>query len=155
MWERVDLPVLSVLASSSHEQLRHGFLSIESYGSEAIPLELEPGALHDSTLRLGDAGYVEFADLAYEGGGGASFTGFRVTGRGQQAIGEWPLFDSVASPLTLALLLERLAEYVPTDEEATNLRRAATYVRSLGAGTLKAAAITATSQLARLALGLG
>ena len=63
-------------------------------------------------------------------------THFQVTGRGQQALGEWPLFDQIASPETLALLLERLAEEAPSDEEANNLRKAATYARSLAAGKL-------------------
>lgn len=78
-----------------------------------------------------------------------------MTGRGQQALGQWPLFDEIASPQTLALFLERFADEAATQEEETNLRRAAAYARSLSVATVKAAAIGAATQGARAALGLG
>ena len=85
----------------------------------------------------------------------AYFSHLRVTGRGQQALGEWPLFAEVASPETLALLLERFADEAPTEEEAGNLRRAAVYARSLSTATLKAAVVGVVTQLAKAGLGIG
>jgi hypothetical protein len=102
---------------------------------------------------LNDLGYVD-GQVQYETGPGALFTHLRVTGRGQQALGEWPLFDEIASPATLALFLERLAEEAPTDEEASNLRRAAGYVRGLAVPALRAAAVGALAHVARAYLGL-
>jgi hypothetical protein len=81
-------------------------------------------------------------------------THFQVTGRGQQALGEWPLFDQLASPDTLALLLERLAEEAPSDEEARNLQRAASYARGLAGSALRSAAIAALAHVARAHIGL-
>lgn len=114
---------------------------------------MDDAVIHQAIVTLVDEGYVS-ADVSYEMGGGAIFEHLMVTGRGHQALGEWPLFTTVSSPLTLALLLEQIAEEAPTDEEAENARRAARYVRSLSAGALKAAAISASSYVARLALGL-
>jgi hypothetical protein len=153
LWERRDLPVLQALATSDDENLRHGFLSVEEHGENALGLDLSPGELHDAILTLSDAGYVEGA-IGYESGG-ATFTRLGVTGRGQQALGQWPLFDEIASPKTLALLLERLADEAPTDEEAANLRQAGAYARTLGAASLRSAAVGVLSQLAKIGLGLG
>lgn len=150
VWERRDLPVLQALATSDESD---GFLSVMRSGSAPLPVELAPAEIHEAILALGDADYVEFR-VQYSGGG-AIFTQLRVTGRGHQALGEWPLFDEISSPETLALLLERLAEEAPTEEEATNLRRAARYARSLGAASLRAVVIGALSQLAKAELGLG
>lgn len=156
VWERRDFPVLRALATSDDERLRHGFLDLsEHYPDPPLGLDLSAGDVHDAVLTLLDVGYVEIHDLQYESGPGALFTGLRVTGRGQQALGQWPLFDEIASPATLSLLLERFAEEAPTDEEAENLRRAARYAGSLGASSLRAAAVGALSQLARLGFGLG
>jgi len=97
---------------------------------------------------LGDAEYIE-GELQHEGGRSALITHFQVTGRGEQALGEWPLFDQLASPDTLALLLERLAEEAPSDEEARNLRRAASYARGVAGSALRSAAIAALAHVAR------
>lgn len=154
VWEHRDLPVLAALAASDDENLRHGFLSLGEAGSSQLDLDLTAGEIHDAILALGDAGYVD-GDVKYHTGPGALFTQLRLTGRGQQALGEWPLFDEIASPETLALLLERLAEEAPSEEEASNLRRAASYARSLGSASLRAVAVGALAQLARGQLGLG
>lgn len=155
VWERRDLPVLQRLASD-REHVREGFLHLNPHSEHPpLGLDLTVGEVHDALLALRDVGYVEASNLQYETGPGALFTGLRVTGRGQQALGEWPLFDEIAAPETLALLLERFADEAPTDAEADNLRRAARYARSLGVLSLRAAAAGALSQLARLGLGLG
>ena len=155
VWERRDLPVLRAL-SGDDEHRRQGFLHMNyEFGEAPLGLDLSGGDVHDALLALHDADYVEIRTLQYESGRSAMFTGVRVTGRGQQALGEWPLFDEVASPQTLALLLERLAEEAPTNEEADNLRHAAAYARGLAAMSLRATAVGALSHLARVALGLG
>jgi hypothetical protein len=84
-------------------------------------LDLEHDEIVDAILTLGDAGYIE-GELLASTGGDATFTHFHVTGRGLQALGEWPLFDDIVSPLTFAALLDRLAEEAPTEEEKTNAR---------------------------------
>jgi hypothetical protein len=154
VWEQRDFPVLRALATSDDENLRHGFLSLDQAEGNTLGLGLSAGEFHDAMLALNDVDYIE-GEVQYSGGPSAMFTHLRVTGRGQQALGEWPLFDEIASPETLALLLERLAEEAPTDEEADNMRRAARYARSLGAGTLRAVIVGVVVQLAKAGMGLG
>ena len=152
VWERRDLPVLQALATSDDENVRQGHLHL-SAEERPLGLDLATEEVYDAVLTLMDANFVE-GNLHHEGGSSALITRFQVTGRGQQALGEWPLFDQLASPETLALLLERLGEEAPSDEEARNLRRAATYARGLAASTLRAAAIAAVAHVARDHLGL-
>jgi hypothetical protein len=78
-----------------------------------------------------------------EASGGVTFTNILVTGRGMQALGQWPLFEEITSPPTLAAFLERLAERAENPEDADILRRTADYVRSLSGAVLQAAARTA------------
>jgi len=156
VWERRDFPVLKALATSEDENVKSGFLSVHAgMQSEYLGLDFDGAEIHDAILALLDVGYVEVTDVRPETGPGMMFLGLRVTGRGQQALGEWPLFDEIASPETLAALLERLAEEAPTDEEAENMRTAANYVRSVGGGALRALATGALAQAARIALGFG
>jgi hypothetical protein len=89
VWERRDLPVLQALATADPD-LRRGFLEIDQTGENPSSLNLDGGDLHDAILTLRDAGYVE-ADLSYAGGPTAHFVALYVTGRGLQALGEWPL----------------------------------------------------------------
>jgi hypothetical protein len=154
VWETRDLPVLRALTTSDDENLRHGVLHLRSTPSP-LGVDLSPSEMHDALADLWDAGYIE-CTVQYESGpiAGALFNGLRVTGRGQQALGQWPLFDEIASPATLALFLERLADQAPTTEEASNLRRAAAYARKLSAASLRAAAVGALAHVVRNALGL-
>jgi hypothetical protein len=151
--ERRDLPVLQALATSDDRNVRHGHLHL-SADERPLGLDLKTEEVYQAVLTLADAGYID-GDLQHEGGSSALISQFQVTGRGHQALGEWPLFDQLASPETLALLLERLAEEAPTNEEAGNLRRAATHVRGLAAPTLRSTAVGALAYLARAHLGLG
>jgi hypothetical protein len=153
-WSERALPVLQALQSPADPLLRDGFLSLgrERAGTR-LALELSDDAIHDTILQLADAAYVEFKDLQYESGGGAHISGLHVTGRGLQVLGEWPRFEALVSPLTLAALLDALAEHAP-EEEAKAMRRAANVVRRVAASTLKSLAFGAGSQLLRGALGL-
>jgi hypothetical protein len=154
LWEERDLLVLRALATTEDDNLRHGFLHMaRGHGAEALQLDLSVDAIHDAILTLRDVGYVE-ANESYSSGGGVSFTGLRVTGRGQQALGEWPLFEQFVSPETVARFLEVMALEAESEEVESNLRRAAAYIRGLGVVTLKALAVNATAHAARQALGL-
>ena len=153
VWEDRDLPVLRALAMSDDPGLREGFLPVGESVDDVLGVGFPAGQVHDAILTLQDAGYVE-ADLSYNGGPTAIFTHFQVTGRGLQALGWWPLFDEIASPESLALLLERLAEEA-SPPETSSLKRAALYVRSVGVPTLRTFAVGAVTQLAKTHLGLG
>jgi hypothetical protein len=145
--------VLQALAASEDENVRQGFVHVDRGDPQPLGLELPVREVHDAILTLGDAGYIE-GELQREGPDSVFVTHFQVTGRGQQALGEWPLFDELASPATLALLLERLAEEAASPAEAQSLQRAARYAGGLTASTLRAAAVAALAHVARVHLGL-
>jgi hypothetical protein len=154
VWAERDLPVLRALDVSDDVNIREGFLSLGDLDArEALGLELGNADVYDAMLVLRDAAYIDF-ELKHETGPGALFTRVAVTGRGQQALGQWPLFDSLAAPETIALLLERLAEEASTEEEASNLRRAAGYMRTLSLAAVRAFAASAISTLVRGSLGI-
>jgi hypothetical protein len=153
VWERRDLPVLRALADTDDENILQGVLDLSAENANPLGLDLTFDEIYDAVLTLSDAGYVE-GELQHEGGRSALLTQFQITGRGYQALGEWPLFDELASPQTLALLLDRLAEEAPTREEASNFRRAARYARGLTASTLRSALIAALAHVARAHIGL-
>jgi hypothetical protein len=153
-WADRALPVLQALQSPTDPSVRDGFLSLGRGRAEKnLAVALSDDSVHDTILQLADAGYVAFKDITYEGGGGAHISGLHVTGRGLQVLGQWPRFEVLVSPPTLAALLETLADYAPQDE-AEDMRRAASFVRRVGASTLKSLAFGAGSQLLRGALGL-
>jgi hypothetical protein len=149
-WEQRDLPVLAALANTEDQHVRRGYLDI-SLARETLGLDLTSSEIHDAVLTLGDAGYVGY-DIDYETGNGGLFTQLKVTGRGKQALGDWPLFTEV-TPATLAALLDRLADEAPTDEEAENARTAATYIRSLPVAAFKAAMRTVIVEGTKASLG--
>jgi hypothetical protein len=151
VWERRDLPVLSALATTEDQHVRAGFLDL-SLAQSTLGVDLTNSEAHDAILTLGDVGYVEY-DIGYETGNGGLFNKLKVTGRGQQALGEWPLFTEV-TPATLAELLDRFADEAPTDEEADNARTAAAYVRSIPAAAFKAVVRTVMVEGAKGAAGL-
>jgi hypothetical protein len=153
VWERRDLPVLRALADTDDENILQGVLHLSAEDEKLLGLDLTTEEIYDAMLTLSDAGYVG-GELQHEGARSALVSQFQITGRGYQALGEWPVFDELASPQTLALLLERLAEDAPTREEASNFRRAARYARGLTASTLRSAAIAALAHVARAHFGL-
>jgi hypothetical protein len=154
VWTERDLPVLEALSAPDDEHLRLGYLTIgHGRGAEALGITHSDDAIYDSLLTLRDAGYVDF-DMQLETGPGAHFTQLALTGAGYQALGEWPLFDEITSPETMALLLEHLAEEAPTEEETQNMRRAARYVRSLGGDAFRRFVVGAMAALIRAQVGL-
>jgi hypothetical protein len=87
---------------------------------------------------LHDAGYVTWEYQEGEGSGGRFRQGFFVTGAGKQVLGDWPRFDALGQPQELATLLDALADLAPTEEEASNYRRAAGVLRRVAPGVLSA-----------------
>lgn len=154
-WEERALPVLAGLNESADPNLSGGILPVGpgKQGAAVLGLELSDDAIHDTILQLGDVGYAEYNDISYTTGGSATFIGLRVTGRGLQVLGQWPTFEALVSPTTLAAVVDRLAEYA-APEEAPLMKRAAGVIRRVGAAGLRSAAIGIRSQLLRGALGL-
>ncbi len=137
VWTDIDGPVLAALDASPPE---HGMLQTNwLVDTERHGIGVSEQDFHLAVERLHDAGYVSYERWEWEGSGGVYWMGFFVTGRGKQALGEWPLFDALGDPTELAALLERLAADAPTEEEASNLRGAASIVRRFGPGLLKGA----------------
>ncbi len=124
LWQDRALPVLKALHNQDSELAAAGILFLGGGESDGLGLDLTPGTIHQTILQLVDAGYVEHGEVSYYHPSGVTFTGLRVTGRGLQVLGEWPRFEAIVSPVTLAELVEHLADYAPADE-ATDVRRAA------------------------------
>jgi hypothetical protein len=120
LWQDRALPVLQALHHRDSELAAAGILLLGGGENDGLGLDLAPEAIH----QLIDAGYVEHDEVSYYQPSGVTFTGLRVTGCGLQVLGEWPRFEAIVSPATLAELVERLADYAPADE-ATDVRRAA------------------------------
>lgn len=150
-WERRDRPALEALARPG--TVEGGFLVVEKHGeTDKLGIGLTNAETYDALLVLMDAGYVS-GEVDPPGGGGAIFKQLLVTGRGMQALGEWPWF-SEPSPTTIAALIERLSEETSNEAEARDAHKAASYIASVGADTLKAAVAAAGSSLIRGSLGL-
>jgi hypothetical protein len=143
------------LNESSDRNLTHGILPVGwgNRGAAVLGLELSDDAIHDTILQLSDVGYVEYHDISYTTGASATFVGLRVTGRGLQVLGQWPRFEALVSPATLAELVDRLVDYAASGEEPP-MSRAAGVIRRAGAASLLSAAIGIGSHLLRGALGL-
>jgi hypothetical protein len=141
LWETRDYAVLRVIADSDDNDLLHGFLQLGGgQAGQRLGLQLSDEEIYTSVLVLADADYLT-GELNPETGDNAFFTKLRVTGAGQQALGEWPLFGD-PSPATLAAFLEQLADEASTPEEAEHARRASRIVKALSRETLRAAGRT-------------
>jgi hypothetical protein len=150
IWDDRDLPLLQALATTDHQEIRDGYLILsENTALERLGLDLSEEAVELSVLTLIDAGYV-VGELEPHFG----FTHLHVTGRGMQALGQWPWFSD-SSPATIASLLERLADEAPTAEEGQHARRAARYVRSLPAPVLTSVLRTVMVEGAKAAIRFG
>jgi hypothetical protein len=137
LWSERDGPVLVNLLETPPPD---NMLATNWRSESARPgLKMNERQFHLAVARLHDAGFVSYESWEWEGSGGVYWMNFFVTGRGKQALGYWPLFDALGDPGQLADLLDRLAADAPTEEEASNLRRAATLVRRVGPPAIKAA----------------
>ena len=141
LWETRDYPVLRAIADSDDTDLLHGFLQFgNGKAGERLGLELTDDEIYTAVLVLGDADYLA-GKVNLETGNSAFFSKLRVTGAGQQALGEWPLFGE-PSPATVAALLEQLADEAPTPEDTENARRASRFVMALSREAVQAAGRT-------------
>ena len=156
LWETRDLPVLrsiAAFAESDDELRRRGVFGVGSGNAgEGLGLDLTDGEVHDALYTLADAGYVTFR-VWMETGNSKHFLDLRVTGRGSQALGEWPFFTEM-TPATLAALLERFADEAATEEESDNARKAASYIRSLSGTVVTTALRVAMVEGFKIAVGL-
>ena len=153
LWTTRDQPVLRHLAEHPPQ---HNILWTRSRSDEPraeLPVVSER-EFHRSILTLADAGYVAYSKAEYEGGGGCAFEGFQVTGAGMQALGLWPMFDELGSPAQLAALLDALGRDAATEEERTNLQRAAAAGRRSAPDVVRAALTGGISAVVRAHLGL-
>ena len=153
LWEGRDKPVLAHLLARPPE---HGMLWVNMLSEEPRPdfPQVSDSDFHLAVLTLHDAGYVSWTLTEAEGGGNRHFQDFMVTGAGKQALGLWPRFDALGSPGELAAVLEALAEEAATEEEGSNLRKAAEAVRKSAPDLVKAGLAGALSAAAKLTLGI-
>lgn len=153
LWTTRDEPVLRHLAEHPPYD---GVLYPETRSDQpraGLP-EVTEAAFDEAVTILHDAEYVAWGRRETEGGGGRIYTGFQVTGAGKQQLGLWPRFDALGSPGELAALLDAVAREAPTEEERTNLERAADAVRRAGPPLIRSLAAGALGALARAHLGL-
>jgi hypothetical protein len=106
-WHERALPVLQALRTRDAAYGAASALKLVKGQGNDLGLDLSAGAIQDTISQLREAGYVE-CDVTHElgGGHGMIFVGPRVTGRGLQVLGEWPRFEAMISPATLATLVD-------------------------------------------------
>jgi hypothetical protein len=157
VWETRDKPVLAgLLDLLANPLLWHGVLYVHAGREQPHPAfpSVSDAEFCLAVLTLRDAGLVTWTHTEPEGGGNSSLHDFMVTGAGKQALGLWPAFDALGSPAELAWILEALADDAGTDEERSNLRRAAAAVRRSAPELVKAGLVGALSAVARAQLGV-
>ena len=153
LWDERDEPVLRHLAGHPPQNnvlTTHRFATAPHDGMPA----LTQAQVHRAIETLHDAGYVSSDGEQLSGGGGALWTHFQVTGAGKQALGLWPKFDALGSPGELADILDALADNAPTEEESSNLKRAAAAVRRAAPGVVRGIAVAGLGAGARAVLGI-
>jgi hypothetical protein len=146
------LAVLKALSEPRDAALREGLLFLSRGGADQLGLDLDPAVIHEALLALEDAGYIEWANWQQSTG---TILGLRVTGRGMQALGEWPLLETIMNPASLAQLLDDLAPYAADAEKEAVLRRAAQRARPWVAGTFRESVIALGNAWARSRDGIG
>lgn len=154
-WSEQIAPVLEALAATDNATVRDAglYLGPGNNGQQALGVDVDDRGIHEAMLLMADANYVQFTEQL-EGGGSAFLQDPRVTGEGQQALGEWPRFELLMTPSTLAVLLEKMAEQADSEEKRTILKRAAAYVRTLPATAVRSAGVAIGIHLLRGAGGL-
>lgn len=153
VWEARDLPVLLFLSENPSDDGMLWTHQLSDQPRSDLPQLSELDFLR-SVQTLRDADYVDWSSTSAEGGGTRFFSDFQVTGAGKQVLGLWPRFDALGSPGELASVLEALAEDAATEEERSNLQRAAGAVRRTGPEVVRSALVGVLSGLARTQLGI-
>jgi hypothetical protein len=115
---------------------------------------LTQAQVNRSVETLHDAGHLSSDGAQGAGGGEVMWTHFQVTGAGKQMLGYWPKFDALGEPGELAAILDALSEMAPTEEERSNLQRAAAVVRRTAPAVLRGIAVAGLSAGARALAGM-
>jgi hypothetical protein len=97
---------------------------------------LDERLVDDALMRLQGHGLVdgkrdEFSAFAV-------WSRLRITGRGQQVLGEWPELDRLNSAEGLRLLLNRMADETEDADERSGLKRLIGFMGSIGDGVVEA-----------------
>ena len=154
-WERSALPVLQALAGCEDQRVRDGIIGLgHGRGAQALGIEMDDGELHDALMALADVDYIHIEDVQYESGGGAIVVGARVTGRGMQALGQWPSLQAAMSPVTLVAVLERLGDYAPDETVRAQIGEAVESAREAGAQVVQEAVASFAAEALKQQLGL-
>jgi hypothetical protein len=149
------LAVLGAIAEPEDYNLREsGFLSFDAGGAHQLRLGLDGFIVHEALLALSDLDYIEWNEWQYTGGPTLDVTGLRVTGRGMQALGQWPSLLTATTPASLSHVLEMVAPYAADPEKAGVLREAAKEARRLTGPVLRRALVSGTVAVVREKLGL-
>ena len=153
-WHERALPMLQALRTRDSGYGAASAIKLVKGQGNDLGLALSAGAIQDTILQLKEAEYVECDEIHGIGGGhGMIFVGLRVTGRGLQVLGEWPRFEAMISPTTLATLVDTLAQYATTDD-AEQMHRAANVIRRIAATGLRSVVFGVGGELLRHVLGL-
>jgi hypothetical protein len=132
-WEEVDEPVLRWLTEQRSSFIDGWGLELtirpEPAPSEEVP-GLDERQIDGALIRLKDHGLIDGNRL--ETSALAVWSRLRVTGVGQQVLGEWPELDRLNSAEGLRLLLDRLAEETEDPEERSRLKRLIGFTVSIG-----------------------
>jgi hypothetical protein len=146
VWTDRDAVVLRWLHESPpYAEMLHMTLSTAPHPDVPGLSQLD---VHLALETLSDDGLLHYSDVSWASGPSVTWTGLQVSGAGLQALGEWPTFDALSSPAELGQLLDALAE-LATEEEESNLRRAANIARAKSGEVIQALAAGAFGALAR------
>ena len=153
-WEDA-LAVLAVLAEPGDHHLREDqLLGLSAHEGDQLGLGLDHRVVHDVLLALGDLGYIEWDSWRYSFAPGLRVDGLRVTGRGMQALGQWPSLLTATTPASLSHLLEMVAPYAADTDKEGVLREAAREARRLTGPVLRRALVSGSTAYARQKFGL-
>jgi hypothetical protein len=152
LWDRVDQPILSWVASLGSLMGAGSQLDLEL--REPEPFGDVPGLtsrdVQDSLLRLRSHGLIDGTEAAAMQS--STWSDLRVTADGLIVMGEWPDLNRVASAASLHKLLRALSDDAPT-EDRTALRRAAGVVARTADDVLRGTAADVAGSLGEEAAG--
>jgi hypothetical protein len=138
LWQEVDEPVLRWLAGERSSFINGWQLKLtirpDPPRSEEVP-GLDERQVDGALVRLRDHGLVD--GKREEFGAFAVWSRLRVTGVGQQILGEWPELDRLNSAEGLRLLFDRMADEAENPEERSGLKRLIAFMVSIGDGVVE------------------
>jgi hypothetical protein len=136
-WDDVDEPVLRWLAGESSSFIHAWQLQL-TIRPDPPPSDevagLSERQVDEALTRLGDHGLIDGNRM--ETIGYSVWSRLRVTGLGQQVLGEWPELDRLNTAEGLRLLLAKIAEQSSDADEQADYRRAVGFLTSIGDGII-------------------